>query len=97
MKSVKGTRASTLRNTIQKPNRYMANLGCPESGYHMVEREKRLIGLHDELQVLRLLIGSTKKDSPQQFLLIDSYWPMLANVHALAEELSDEQLENRSY
>ena len=63
----------------------------------MDEREKRLIELQDELEVLRIVIGSTKKDSPQQCHLIDSYWPMLANVHALGEELSDEQLENRSY
>ena len=60
-------------------------------------REQRLLDLQDELEVLRILIGSMKKDSPQQCDLIDSYWPMLANVHALAEELSDEQLENRSY
>ena len=63
----------------------------------MDKREQRLVDLQDELGVLRILIGSTKKDSPQQCLLIDSYWPMLANVHALAEELSVEQLENRSY
>jgi hypothetical protein len=63
----------------------------------MDEREQRLLDLQAELEVLRILIGSTKKDSPQQCLLIDSYWPMLAKVHALAEELSDEQLENRSY
>ena len=63
----------------------------------MDEREARLIDLQAELDVLRIVIGSTKKDSPQQCLLIDSYWPMLANVHALGEELSDEQLENRSY
>ena len=63
----------------------------------MDERERRLNELQDELEVLRIVIGSTKKDSPQQCLLIDSYWPMLANVHALGEELSDEQLENRSY
>ena len=63
----------------------------------MDEREQRLLDLQAELEVLRILIGSTKKDSPQQCLLIDSYWPMLANVHALDEELSDEQLENRSY
>ena len=60
-------------------------------------REQRLLDLQDELEVLRILIGSMKKDSPQQCDLIDSYWPMLANVHALAEELSDERLENRSY
>ena len=60
-------------------------------------REQRLVDLQDELGVLRILIGSTKKDSPQQCDLIDSYWPMLADVHALAEELSDERLENRSY
>ena len=60
-------------------------------------REQRLLDLQDELEVLRILIGSMKKDSPQQCDLIDSYWPMLADVHALAEELSDEQLENRSY
>ena len=63
----------------------------------MDERETRLIELQAELEVLRIVIGSTKKDSPQQCLLIDSYWPILANVHALDEELSDEQLENRSY
>ena len=63
----------------------------------MDKREQRLVDLQDELGVLRILIGSMKKDSPQQCDLIDSYWPMLANVHALAEELSDEQLENRSY
>ena len=63
----------------------------------MDKREQRLLDLQDELEVLRILIGSMKKDSPQQCDLIDSYWPMLANVHALAEELSDEQLENRSY
>ena len=60
-------------------------------------REQRLLDLQDELEVLRILIGSMKKDSPQQCDLIDSYWPMLANVHALAEELSDELIENRSY
>jgi len=63
----------------------------------MDERERRLIDLQDELEVVRIVIGSMKKDSPQQCLLIDSYWPKLANVHALDEELSDEQLENRSY
>jgi hypothetical protein len=63
----------------------------------MDEREKRLIELQDELEVLRIAIGSTKKDSPQQCLLIDSYWPMLADVHALGEALSDEKIENRSY
>ena len=63
----------------------------------MDEREKRLIDLQDELEVLRILIGSTKKGSPQQCDLIDSYWPKLANVNALAEELSDERIENRSY
>ena len=63
----------------------------------MDKREQRLVDLQDELEVLRILIGSMKKDSPQQCVLIDSYWPMLANVHALAEELSDERLENRSY
>ena len=63
----------------------------------MDKREQRLVDLQDELEVLRILIGSMKKDSPQQCDLIDSYWPMLANVHALAEELSDERLENRSY
>ena len=63
----------------------------------MDEREQRLLDLQAELEVLRILIGSMKKDSPQQCLLIDSYWPMLANVNALAEELSDEQLENHSY
>ena len=63
----------------------------------MDKREQRLVDLHDELEVLRILIGSMKKDSPQQCDLIDSYWPRLANVHALAEELSDDQLENRSY
>ena len=63
----------------------------------MDKREQRLVDLQDELEVLRILIGSMKKDSPQQCDLIDSYWPMLANVHALAEELSDERLETRSY
>ena len=63
----------------------------------MDKREQRLVDLQDELEVLRILIGSMKKDSPQQCDLIDSYWPMLANVHALAEELSDERLENHSY
>ena len=63
----------------------------------MDKREQRLVDIQDQLENLRFLIGSTKKDSPQQCQLIDSYWPMLANVHALAEELSDEQLENRSY
>ena len=63
----------------------------------MDKREQRLVDLQDELEVLRILIGSMKKDSPQQCDLIDSYWPMLADVHALAEELSDERLENRSY
>ena len=63
----------------------------------MDKREQRLVDLQDQLKVLRMLIGLTKKDSPQQCHLIDSYWPILANVHALAEELSDEQLENRSY
>ena len=82
---------------IQKAGRCFAKLGGPESGRPMDEREARLIDLQAELEVLRIVIGSTKKDSPQQCLLIDSYWPMLANVHALAEELSDEQLENRSY
>jgi len=63
----------------------------------MDKRKQRLVDLQNEMKVLRILIGSTKKDSPQQSDLIDSYWPMLANVHALAEELSDEKLENRSY
>ena len=63
----------------------------------MDKRDQRLVNLQDELEVLRILIGSMKKDSPQQCDLIDSYWPMLANVHALAEELSDEQIEDRSY
>jgi len=63
----------------------------------MDKREQRLVDLQDELEVLGILIGSMKKDSPQQCLLIDSYWPMLANVHALGEELSDERIENRSY
>ena len=63
----------------------------------MDKREQRLVDLQDELEVLRILIGSTKKDSPQQCDLIDSYWPMLANVHALDEELNDERIENRSY
>ena len=63
----------------------------------MDKREQRLVDLQDELEVLRILIGSMKKDSPQQCDLIDSYWPMLADVHALAEELSDEQIEDRSY
>ena len=63
----------------------------------MDKREQRLVDLQDELGVLRILIGSMKKDSPQQCYLIDSYWPLLADVHALAEELSDEQIEDRSY
>ena len=63
----------------------------------MDKREQRLVDLQDQLKVLRILIGSMKKDSPQQCDLIDSYWPMLADVHALAEELSDEQIEDRSY
>ena len=63
----------------------------------MDKREQRLLDLQDELEVLHILIGSMKKDSPQQCDLIDSYWPMLAEVHALAEELSDEQIEDRSY
>ena len=63
----------------------------------MDKREQRLVDLQDQLEVLRILIGSMKKDSPQQCDLIDSYWPMLADVHALAEELSDEQIEDRSY
>ena len=63
----------------------------------MDKREQRLVDLQDQLEVLRIVIGSTKKDSPQQCLLIDSYWPMLADVHALAEELSDERFEDRSY
>lgn len=82
---------------IQTSGRCFTKLGSPESGRPMDERETRLIELQAELEVLRIVIGSTKKDSPQQCLLIDSYWPMLANVHALGEELSDEQLENRSY
>ncbi len=82
---------------IQTSGRCFAKLGSPESGRPMDERETRLIDLQAELEVLRILIGSMQKDSPQQCFLIDSYWPMLANVHALAEELSDEQLENRSY
>ena len=82
---------------IQTAGRCFAKLGSPESGRPMDEREQRLLDLQAELEVLRIVIGSTKKDSPQQCLLIDSYWPMLANVHALAEELSDEQLENHSY
>ena len=44
----------------------------------MDKREQRLVDLQDELEVLRMLIGSMKKDSPQQCDLIDSYWPMLA-------------------
>ena len=63
----------------------------------MDKREQRLLDLQDELEVLRILIGSMKKDSPQQCDLIDSYWPMLADVHALTEELSDERIENCSY
>ena len=63
----------------------------------MDKREQRLVDLQDQLEVLRILIGSTRKDSPQQCDLIDSYWPMLADVHALDEELSDERIENRSY
>ena len=63
----------------------------------MDKREQRLVDLQDQLEVLRILIGSMKKDSSQQCLLIDCLWPMLANVHALAEELSDERIENCSY
>ena len=63
----------------------------------MDKREQRLVDLQGQLKVLRILIGSTKKDSPQQCDLIDSYWPMLADVHALDEELSDERIQNRSY
>ena len=63
----------------------------------MDKREQRLVDLQDQLELFRILIGSSKKDSPQQRHLIDSYWPMLADVHALAEELSDEQIEDRSY
>jgi hypothetical protein len=63
----------------------------------MDKREKRMVDLQDQLEVLRILIGSTKKDSPQQCHLIDSYRPMLADVHALTEELSDERIENCSY
>ena len=63
----------------------------------MDKREQRLVDLQDELEVLRIRIGSTKKDSPQQCQLIDSYWPLLADVHALSEELSGERIENRSY
>jgi len=63
----------------------------------MDDREKRLVDLQDQLKVLRMLIGSTKTDSPQQCDLIDSYWPILADVHALDEELSDERFEDRSY
>ena len=63
----------------------------------MDDREKRLVDLQDQLKVLRMLIGSTKKDSPQQCHLIDSYWPILADVHALDEELSNERFEDRSY
>jgi len=83
--------------SIQIAGRCFAKLSSPESGRPMDEREQRLLDLQAELEVLRIVIGSTKKDSPQQCLLIDSYWPMLADVHALGEELSDEQLENRSY
>ena len=63
----------------------------------MDKREQRLVELQDQLEVLRILIGSMKKDSPQQCGLIDSYWPMLADVHALDEEISDERFEDRSY
>ena len=63
----------------------------------MDKREQRLVDLQDQLKVLRMLIGLTKKDSPQQCHLIDSYWPILADVHALDEELNDERIENRSY
>ena len=63
----------------------------------MDKREQRLVDLQDQLENLRYLIGSMKKDSPQQCDLIDSYWPKLANVNALAEELSDERIENRSH
>ena len=63
----------------------------------MDKREQRLVDLQDQLELFRILIGSSKKDSPQQRHLIDSYWPKLADVHALAEELSDERLENRSH
>ncbi len=83
--------------SIQTAGRCFAKLGSPKSGRPMDVREQRLIDLQAELEVLRIVIGSTKKDLPQQCLLIDSYWPMLANVHALGEELSDEQLENHSF
>ena len=83
--------------SIQTAGRCFAKLGNPESGRPMDDREKRLIDLQAELEVLRIVIGSTKKNSPQQCDLIDSYWPKLANVNALAEELSDERIENRSY
>jgi hypothetical protein len=63
----------------------------------MDKREQRLVDLQDELKILRSLIGSMKKDSHQQRELIDSYWPLLDDVHALAEELSDERIESRSY
>ena len=63
----------------------------------MDKREQRLVDLQEQLENLRILIGSMKKDTPQQCDLIDSYWPMLADVHALAEELSDDRIENRSY
>ena len=63
----------------------------------MDKREQRLVDLQDELEVLRILIGSMKKGSPQQCDLIDFYWPMLADVNALDEELSDDRIENRSY
>ncbi len=89
--------AATRTEPIQTAGRCFAKLGSPKSGRPMDEREQRLLDLQAELEVLRIVIGSMKNDSPQQCLLIDSYWPMLANVHALGEELSDEQLENRSY
>lgn len=63
----------------------------------MDKREQRLVDLQDQLENLRILIGSMKKDTPQQCDLIDSYWLMLADVHALTEELSDDRIENRSY
>jgi len=41
------------------------------------------------MEILRILIVSRKKGSPQQCDLINSYWTNRANLHALAEELSD--------
>jgi len=38
-----------------------------------MDKRKKRIDLRDELKVLRILIGSAKKDSPIQHVLINSY------------------------